>query len=102
VQDIRVRENKIRRQERMRLARRRGTHTMEEWLALIVACGDRCVCCGATDRNLEKDHIVPVYQGGSDGIDNIQPVCATCNCSKGSDSTDHRPPDWRSKIVAPA
>jgi 5-methylcytosine-specific restriction endonuclease McrA len=37
---------------------------------------------------LERDHIVPIYQGGSDAITNIQPLCKRCNCAKGPETTD--------------
>lgn len=73
---------------RMRLARIRGTHTPEEWEALRAEFDHRCVQCGRIGYHLDKDHIIPVYQGGSDGLDNIQPLCAWCNSSKGPDSTN--------------
>jgi uncharacterized protein YdaU (DUF1376 family) len=85
------------RSERMAAAKKKGTHTREEWVALVEVCGHQCVQCGATGH-LDRDHIVPVYQGGSDSIDNIQPLCARCNASKGPDSTDHRPANWRDSL----
>ena len=76
---------------RIRLARARekGTHTKEQWEELRDAFG-RCLRCGDTESALQKDHIIPLYQGGSDCVTNIQPLCKSCNCSKGPDRTDHR------------
>lgn len=68
---------------RMRLARLRGAHTKADWEAMKAEFGHRCVKCGAAGRHLDKDHIIPVYQGGSDGLNNIQPLCAWCNSAKG-------------------
>lgn len=76
------------RSERLAAARKKGTHTGLEWLALVQEFGGRCVRCGRHGHNPEKDHIVPLYQGGSDGIDNIQPVCARCNASKGPEDVN--------------
>ncbi len=70
-----------------------------EWAALVAACGSKCVRCGATDRPLERDHIVPTYKGGADEIANWQPICQPCNASKGPETIDHRPPDWRSAFA---
>lgn len=64
-------------------ARAKGTHTALEWELLKLEFDNRCVRCGTNEYRVEKDHIIPVYQGGSDAIDNIQPVCARCNASKG-------------------
>ncbi len=50
-----------------------------------------CVRCG--DHGQTKDHIVPIYQGGSDGLDNLQPLCLRCNAAKGPEAIDHRLPD---------
>ena len=79
--------NHIRRQ-RMAAARAKGTHTPAEWIALKNEFQCRCVRCGDGTMRLDKDHIVPVYKGGSDSIDNIQPLCARCNASKGPETTD--------------
>ncbi len=67
----------------MAAARALGTHTKEEWEALLTEFDWRCVRCEGLFSYLERDHIKPVYQGGSDSIQNIQPLCARCNCSKG-------------------
>lgn len=73
------------RSARMTLARMRGRHTKEQWEAMKAEFGHRCVQCGVGGTHLDKDHIVPVYQGGSDGLDNIQPLCPWCNAAKGPD-----------------
>lgn len=86
------------RSERLAAARANGSHTKEEWSAMLSAI-PMCVKCGAQEH-LVKDHIIPIYQGGSDGIDNIQPLCHSCNSSKGQDTTDLRPANWRDKMSA--
>lgn len=84
----RSRANRDIRNARMGLAREKGTHTEAMWFGLVAAFGSRCVMCAEilTTETLRKDHIVPIYQGGSDGIENIQPLCVRCNCAKGPDS----------------
>ena len=81
--------NAQKRSRRMAASRKKGTHTRVEWVSLREFF-DCCVKCGTTEFNLEKDHIMPVYQGGSDGIENIQPLCARCNSGKGPENIDHR------------
>ena len=83
--------NAMKRSERLSLARAKATHSDEEWEELKTFFG-HCVICGksAEEVKLVKDHIIPIYQGGSDGIDNLQPLCQSCNARKGPDSTDHR------------
>lgn len=92
------------RSERLAYARSLGTHSDTEWKAMVEICDHRCVRCGAHKTELHgnslcKDHIMPIYQGGSDGIDNIQPMCRNCNSSKGADSTDHRRSDWKERLT---
>ena len=44
----------------------------------------KCVECGASNKEtrLHIDHIVPVAQGGSDELDNLQTLCEDCNLAK--------------------
>lgn len=89
---------KLDRAERLANARRLARHSAAEWHTLILVCGSACVKCGDTGE-LVKDHVLPIYQGGSDGIENIQPLCRHCNAGKGGDSTDFRPTDWRERLA---
>ncbi len=92
------------RSERLSAARALGTHTPTEWAAMQEACGHRCVMCQASAQDLIgesfcKDHVVPIYAGGSDAIGNIQPTCRNCNSKKGGDSTDYRPSGWQERLA---
>jgi len=90
---------KANRAERMKRARAKGTHTKAEWESLVNALKSRCVRCNAECLPV-KDHITPVYQGGSDGIENLQPLCAPCNGAKGPENKDFRPANWRELMSA--
>lgn len=52
--------------------------------------GEKCLRCGATDRTLTRDHVVPLALGGADTIDNIQPLCGPCNRWKDARVIDFR------------
>lgn len=95
--------------ERFRAARRAGralgTHTPEEWQAMLAACGPGCNACGGTPEtvrwfSLVKDHVQPSSKGGSDAIENLQPLCNPCNSRKGNRTMDYRPEGWRERYVA--
>lgn len=49
---------------------------------LIALDGARCNLCGATDRFLAADHVIPRSAGGSHDISNLQLVCEPCNYKK--------------------
>lgn len=66
-----------------------GSFTAQEWNDLKEQYG-RCLCCGATDVPLSPDHIVPLSRGGSNGIENIQPLCLPCNLRKQTKTIDYR------------
>lgn len=75
---------------RLRHARYHGTHSADAWQWLVMEFDHCCARCGAAcEDQPQKDHIVPIYIGGSDAIDNIQPLCALCNCSKGPETINH-------------
>ena len=41
-----------------------------------------CVSCG-TSEEIEADHIVPIVKGGRHSEGNLQPLCRSCNSTKG-------------------
>lgn len=51
--------------------------------------GRACLCCGKSE-NVTLDHVVPVAKGGGDSVNNLQPLCFTCNRSKGTKVIDYR------------
>ena len=82
------RNNYVRRkQENLRrrawLAGAHGSHTQEEWLAMVERYGNICLCCFKS-VSLTRDHVVPLSLGGTDYIENIQPLCLSCNARKGN------------------
>jgi 5-methylcytosine-specific restriction endonuclease McrA len=58
-----------------------GTFTMVEFEAKCLLYGNTCVYCGNVEP-LTADHVIPLSKGGSNNIDNILPVCKSCNSSK--------------------
>jgi 5-methylcytosine-specific restriction endonuclease McrA len=75
-----------------------GTHTANDWRMIKAMYGNKCVACGREGGVLTQDHIKPIALGGSDGIENIQPLCKSCNSSKRITEIDYRPAyywaDW--------
>jgi 5-methylcytosine-specific restriction protein A len=68
----------------------RGNFTAKEFQQLCGRYGNKCLRCGSTGVVLEADHIVPLTSGGSDDINNIQPLCGACNRSKFVKIIDYR------------
>lgn len=58
-----------------------GSHTLEQWKDLKTKHNNRCANC-KEEKPLTKDHIIPLARGGSDYIENIQPLCRNCNSRK--------------------
>jgi len=82
---------------RARIANAEGSYTLEEWQELKRFYDYRCLCCGQQepDISLTVDHVQPITRGGSNFIDNIQPLCHSCNASKGTRHIDYRTKNLR-------
>ena len=75
---------------RARKAEAHGSYTSNEWRELCNHYGNRCLKCGSGGP-LQADHIVALANGGANDITNIQPLCGSCNRSKGArHNTDYR------------
>lgn len=53
----------------------------EQWAVLRELWGG-CAYCGAADRPLQRDCVLPISRGGRYTLDNIVPACGSCNASK--------------------
>lgn len=66
--------------------------TTNEWEELCEEYDWACINpnCVTPDSPLTADHIVPLSRGGWNTIDNIQPLCDSCNSRKGVQTIDYR------------
>lgn len=72
-----------------------GSHTDQEWFKLKRRYGFKCAneACRKPETEAEpltKDHVIPIFSGGTDNIRNIQPLCRSCNSAKGTRIIDYR------------
>ncbi len=79
-------------QNRRALERLAGEYTAREWIELKEKYNYTCLCCGKREPEirLTVDHVIPISRGGSNTIENIQPLCITCNKKKHTKKTDYR------------
>ena len=71
-------------QRRSRKLNANGSHTLAEWETLKAQYNWTCPACKKkeSETTLSEDHIVPLSKGGSNNIENIQPLCRSCNSKK--------------------
>ncbi len=77
---------------RARLLAVEGSFTTREWLE-VLARHPICPGCGRGWEDIPlpvhmqsvvtRDHVIAVSRGGGNGIENIQPLCYSCNSRKG-------------------
>ena len=69
-----------------------GSHTDKEWQSLKAFYDYKCLSCGKREPEirLTRDHVIPLTKGGTDSIDNVQPLCARCNSKKNNKHIDYR------------
>ena len=88
-------ENKLmhNRQRRALKLNAEGSHTLEEWQEHKKKYNYICLCCKKQEPEitLTEDHIVPLINGGSDFIENIQPLCQSCNTRKYTKTINYIP-----------
>ncbi len=69
-----------------------GRFTAAEWRNLKHRYNYTCLRCGRREPEIKLtvDHVVPLIKGGSNTIENIQPLCKPCNSAKHAQTTDYR------------
>lgn len=92
------REKKNENQRKRRsLGFRPSSMSRVSWATILEVLGHSCLKCGTPDR-IEADHVVPVALGGDNNPLNFQPLCRTCNASKGAAHMDFRTLEQVSKL----
>lgn len=61
-----------------------GSHTLKQWQDLKELYNYTCPDCGKCEPEIKltEDHIQPLIKSGTSYIDNIQPLCRSCNSKK--------------------
>lgn len=78
------------RNRRAREKKAQGIITKGEWANLLDKYRHQCLCCGRKDIKITMDHVIPLVSGGNHSIDNIQPLCVSCNSKKHTQTIDYR------------
>jgi 5-methylcytosine-specific restriction endonuclease McrA len=85
--------NERSRRHRARKIGNGGSHTLQEWLNLKKKYDYTCLKCSKKEPGIKLtlDHVMPLVFGGTNSINNCQPLCASCNSSKNGKWKDYRP-----------
>ena len=77
-------------QQKRRATKRALPSAPYDFIEICSRYGNKCLACGRRGIKLTIDHIIPISTGGHDTKDNIQPLCHSCNSSKGIKHIDYR------------
>jgi 5-methylcytosine-specific restriction endonuclease McrA len=91
---------KVRKNHNVRIERERasgGDLRRQDWEFLIELADGKCLCCGK-ERKMTIDHIVPIPEGKT-VIENIQPLCNSCNARKGKQTIDYRSQEFITRVT---
>ncbi len=67
-----------------------GRITCDEWIDLCQRHDNTCLRCGCAEP-LTIDHVIPFgYEGSTNTIENVQPLCKSCNSIKSGRIADYR------------
>ena len=82
----------IKRNRRAKKINNGGKISAKEWQNLKNIYNHACLCCGKREPEikLSLDHVIPLSIGGSNKIENAQPLCCLCNSKKGIKVIDYR------------
>jgi 5-methylcytosine-specific restriction endonuclease McrA len=59
-----------------------GSLSLATWLDCLMLHGFKCNGCGRRDCKLILDHVVSFHRGGTNELENIQPLCEICDNRK--------------------
>jgi 5-methylcytosine-specific restriction endonuclease McrA len=81
-----------RHERRARIVSVGGEYSSQEWENLKKKYSYTCLGCKRREPEIKLtlDHVVPIINGGSNFIENIQPLCKSCNSKKHTKETDYR------------
>lgn len=82
----------ISRNHKARKGKNGGKITAAEEKWLFEFYNYTCLRCGrrSPEIKLTLDHVIPLALGGENSIENAQPLCSSCNSSKGAKPIDYR------------
>lgn len=89
------RDSRVRFKRKLIIKRELKSHyTLQEWGYLKQSYNHTCLRCNKREPEIKltPDHIIPLTKEfSSNSIDNIQPLCVSCNSSKNNKVIDYRP-----------
>jgi len=83
----------LRQNRRARILGNGGSFTKKEWEGIKIKFHWTCPACMRSEPEIKLtiDHIISLFEGGKNIIDNIQPLCGRCNRKKHATTKKYKP-----------